>query len=69
MSTQSTRKASELLDEAAAAAFLSIAPATLRVWRCTGRYDLPYVKVGRLVRYRSIDLVRFIATRTHGEAA
>jgi predicted site-specific integrase-resolvase len=59
--------APDLLDETAAAQFLSVAPATLRIWRCTGRYSLPYVKVGRLVRYRRADLSRFLADRTHGE--
>lgn len=69
MGTAKTQSAPDLLDEAAAAAYLSIAPATLRVWRCTGRYALPFVKVGRLVRYRESDLSRFLAARTHGVAA
>ena len=71
MGTQSkpTPPTTDLLDEDAAAAFLSLAPATLRIWRCTGRYALPFVKVGRLVRYRRVDLEKFIARRTHGEAA
>jgi len=69
MSTTKTQSAPDLLDEAAAARYLSVAPATLRVWRCTGRYALPFVKVGRLVRYREADLSRFIEARTHGVAA
>jgi predicted site-specific integrase-resolvase len=69
MTTTRDRPSDELLDEAAAAARLAIAPATLRVWRCTGRYALPFVKVGRLVRYRASDIDRFIARRTHGEVA
>jgi hypothetical protein len=56
--------AGELLDEATAAQRLSVAPATLRVWRCTGRYALPFVKVGRLVRYRAADLDHFLQSRT-----
>ena len=28
---------------------------TLAVWRCTQRYALPYVKVGRKVRYLEPD--------------
>lgn len=47
---------SDLLNEAAAAAELNVAPGTLSVWRSTGRYKLPFVKVGRLVRYRRADL-------------
>jgi hypothetical protein len=50
----------ELLDESAAAFLLAIKPATLRVWRSTCRYDLPYIKVGRLVRYRTSDLNAFV---------
>ena len=45
-----------LYDELEAAAYLKAAPRTLAVWRCTGRYDLPFVKVGRSVRYRKSDL-------------
>ncbi len=52
------------LPEAEAAEYLGVKPNTLAVWRTTGRYSLPYVKVGRLVRYRKSDLDRFIASRT-----
>ncbi|HUX81496.1 MAG TPA: helix-turn-helix domain-containing protein [Halothiobacillus sp.] len=34
---------------------------TLEVWRCTGRYNLPYVKVGRLVRYPLKGIAEFLA--------
>lgn len=34
---------------------------TLEVWRCTGRYNLPYVKVGRLVRYPLKGVAEFLA--------
>ncbi len=47
-----------------AAHYLGVAPATLAVWSCTKRYDLPYVKVGRRVQYRLIDLDRFLESRT-----
>jgi predicted DNA-binding transcriptional regulator AlpA len=43
---------------------LRIAPETLAVWRCTKRYDLPWVKVGRRVFYRQSDIEAFIAKRT-----
>ena len=35
----------------------------LRVWRSTGRYNLPFVKIGRVVRYRRGDLAAFIDCR------
>ena len=54
----------KLLSPDAAAEVLGIAPKTLAVWRCSGRYALPFVKVGRLVRYRRADLEAFLARRT-----
>jgi hypothetical protein len=33
---------------------------TLAVWRCTGRYRLPYVKIGGRVRYIARDVDDFI---------
>jgi len=42
---------------------LGILAKTLDVWRCTQRYNLPYVKVGRLVRYRESDIEAFIESR------
>jgi len=47
-----------------AAKYLGTTPGTLAVWRCNRRYDLPYVKVGKSVRYRQSDLERFIESRT-----
>ena len=40
---------------------------TLGVWRTTKRYDLPYIKVGRLVRYRQSDIEKFINQNVHGK--
>lgn len=52
------------LSPADAAAFLGVSEQTLAVWRCTKRYPLPYVKVGRLVRYKTSDLQAFLELRT-----
>ena len=52
------------LDTRSAAAYLGLAPATLEIWRSTGRYDLPYMKIGRCVRYRRSDLDTFLQRRT-----
>lgn len=46
-----------------AAEILKVKPSTLAVWRSTGRYNLPYFKVGRLVKYRISDLADFLASR------
>lgn len=56
----------QLVGQAEAATLLGIKEHTLAVWRCTKRYDLPWVKVGRSVRYRLEDLQGFIAKRTAG---
>lgn len=50
-----------------AAAYLGVSPSTLAVWGCTKRYNLPYVKVGRLVQYWVSDLDKFLKERTHVE--
>ena len=47
-----------------AAEYLGIKPHTLDVWASTGRYNLKYIKVGRLVRYRQEDLEQFLSQRT-----
>jgi len=39
-----------------AAKILSIPAATLTKWRSTGQNNIPFVKIGRAVRYRTKDL-------------
>jgi excisionase family DNA binding protein len=43
-----------------AARYLGLAAQTLASWACSGRYQLPYVKLGRRVYYRRHDLDAFI---------
>lgn len=43
--------------------WLGTTTATLAVWRCTKRYPLPYIKCGRLVRYRESDVLAFLESR------
>ena len=52
------------LDTQRAALKLGVKPHTLEIWRSTGRYGLPYTKVGRLVRYSSRKLDAWIAARS-----
>jgi len=52
------------VDDKQAAQAVGVKVNTLAVWRSTGRYDLPFLKVGRLVRYRVSDLAEFLARRT-----
>lgn len=55
-----------LLTRTEAAEYLGLAKSTLEVWACTKRYDLPFIKVGRAVRYRVADLELFIERNTIG---
>jgi len=55
---------SGLLSRKEAAAYLGVAEQTLAIWKTTGRYSLPVVKIGRLAKYRKSDLDAFIASRT-----
>lgn len=59
----------DLLDENSAAQFLQVEPGTLSVWRSTGRYKIPFIKVGRLVRYRLSDLDSWLKSRTRTNGA
>lgn len=54
----------QLLDDKAAAAVLDVTTGTLGVWRSTGRYGIPFIKVGRKVRYRLADLQAWLESRT-----
>jgi hypothetical protein len=52
------------VDDKSAAAVLGIQANTLACWRSVGRYNLPFIKTGRSVRYRISDLAEFLARRT-----
>jgi excisionase family DNA binding protein len=54
---------SDLLSRKEAANYLKVTEGTLAVWLSTKRYNLPVVKIGRLAKYRKIDLDAFIASR------
>lgn len=53
----------DLLTPRDAADYIGVTIATLAVWRCTGRYAIPYVKVGGRVRYRKTDLDAWLDSR------
>jgi excisionase family DNA binding protein len=52
-----------LLTREEAAAYLGVRPQTLSVWHSERRYNLPVVKVGRLVKYRLSDLRAWVESR------
>jgi excisionase family DNA binding protein len=55
-----------LLSPPKAAEYLGVTVRTLSVWRCVGRYNIPFIKVGRLVKYRKSALDAFLNRRTIG---
>lgn len=50
----------QMLTTEEAAAMLGTEASTLVTWRCTKAVIVPYVKIGRAVRYRRCDLEEFI---------
>lgn len=56
--------AHELKTRAEAAEYIGVKPQTLAAWATHGRYDLPYIRVGRCVRYLRSDLDNFLRSRT-----
>ncbi len=53
----------KLLSRTEAAKYLGISKGTLEVWASTKRYNLPFVKIGRLAKYKISDLDDFIESR------
>lgn len=53
-----------LFSPSEAAAYIGVTEGTLSVWRCNKRYDIPYIKVGRLVKYRKSALDDWLISRT-----
>lgn len=54
----------ELLTTGETADWLAVRPQTLAKWRCTAEVEIPFVRIGRTIRYRKEDLMRFLATNT-----
>ena len=53
-----------LTDTEGASSLLAIPVATLIKWRSTGEVRIPYVRIGRQIKYRTSDLKTFIETST-----
>jgi hypothetical protein len=60
MKTSSPPSEERLLTRKEAARLIGKAPQTLAVWKCNGRYALPYVVIGRSCMYRLSDLLAWI---------
>jgi excisionase family DNA binding protein len=64
-----TEAANNLLSDHDAAKYLDLANGTLAVWRCNGRYNIPFIKIGAKVRYRRSDLDAWLESRTQKATA
>jgi hypothetical protein len=53
-----------LTDTEGASALLTIPEATLIKWRSTGEVRIPFVRIGRQIKYRTSDLKAFIEINT-----
>ena len=56
----------KLLTRKETAEMLGVSFGTLAVWVSCKRYPLPYIKVGRLVKYDYDDVLQFLETRRQG---
>lgn len=64
-SQSSPLSAADLFTPEQVAAALGVSHRTLAAWRSTRRNPLPYVKVGRLVRYRRQDVTAWLESQLH----
>lgn len=62
--TITTLAQNELITPEETAKVLGVSVGTLSVWRSTGRYNIPFVKTGRSVKYKAADIQAFIDRNT-----
>lgn len=58
-----------LFNPVEAAQYIGVSKDTLSVWRSVGRYQIAFIKSGRLVKYRKSVLDAFLERRTHSNGA
>lgn len=56
----------DLLTDAQVAQMLDVSPKTLATWRSTGRYALPFLRIGARIRYRRQDVAAWLESRRRG---
>jgi hypothetical protein len=56
-----------LMSEVEVAHFLNLRPNTLAHWRLTKLQPLPFIRIGRTIRYRLEDVERFLQQRQVAE--
>lgn len=55
----------DLISTEQAAKYLGVSTRTLANWRCFGTPNIPYSKIGRIIRYRLEDLDAYIEKHSH----
>jgi len=53
-----------LTDTAGASQLLSIPEGTLVKWRSTGENNIPFIRIGRGIKYRTTDLKAYVENHT-----
>ena len=53
-----------ITDTNGASTLLNIPAATLIKWRSTGQNNIPYIKIGHQVKYRTADLREYVERHT-----
>lgn len=56
----------DLVTSKEAARYLGVCPATIMKWRVRNRYNLPFIRIGRMCKYRLSDLAKFLENHTFG---
>lgn len=64
MTTDTPTDGAPLLTPRQVAELLHVTPRTLEDWRCRRGVELPFVKLGGVVRYRRADVERLIEAGT-----
>ena len=57
----------KLLSRKEAAEFLGLKENTLAVWACNKTYYIPMFKIGKYVKYKLTDLIKFIEDQEMGK--
>jgi predicted DNA-binding transcriptional regulator AlpA len=56
----------DLLTDPEFAKYCRLSPGTPAVWRSENRHSVPYIKIGRSVRYRFGDVKKWLKSREKG---
>ena len=54
-----------LLTAEEAAKLLRVEPQTLAVWRCLKTVDIPFIRAGRKILYKELDILKFVEAGGH----